>query len=863
MAVATATFQLVPRFFDMPVTFFHLGSRCTRAAALLGCVGWSFAGAETDHVAEYQQFILPILQDHCFECHGDGEDKGKITFDTFDSADELMNQTDLWVHALKNLRSGMMPPPKKKRLSEEEFSTLENWIKASALKLDPQHPDPGRVTLRRLNRVEYRNTIRDLMGIDFRTDEEFPADDTGYGFDTIGDVLSTSSMLLEKYMQAAETIVAKAVPVESRPIPQRDIQAHYFNGEGAHDGQYTELSVSLYDPADIVAEVEIPQAGTYRVILNAVVRGSFAFDPGQADAEWFIDGSSRMQQRLKWEAGQKLESSVEVKWEPGKHPLRLTLKPLIGIDQKPAEKPGDGPPSVALKFSGATLVGPLEPEFAHKPKNYERFFPREVIPSDEQGRLEYAREILAKFTVRAFRRPVDGRTVDRLAALAMESAALPGASFERGISRAMTAVIASPRFLFRMEETLPEDDPLAHPLLDEWALASRLSYFLWSTMPDETLFQLAERGELRKNLPAQIERMIQDARSGELVRNFAGQWLQTRDVEGVSIDGAAVFARDSGNEKQNRERYRQWQQLKRAVAEAEQKGDAAKLLPLRQELDDFLAKFGNYGKPFEFSGSLRRSMRREAEMLFAHLLKENGSVLELIDNPYTYLNQELAEHYGVPGVKGGEMQWVKLPPESPRGGVLTMGTVLAVTSNPTRTSPVKRGMFILDNILGTPPPPPPPNIPSLEASEKNHDGSERPLREALAMHRENPQCSSCHNRMDPLGLALENFNATGRWRDQELGLPLEPPSGKLITGEEFADVKELKRILVSSRRLDYYRCLAEKLLTYSLGRGPQPCDIPTVDTLVDELDRSGGKFSTLIRGVIDSPPFQRRQRTTP
>lgn len=809
--------------------------RRSRFLALLVCgVIPRAGGAETDYAAVYEREILPILEDHCYTCHGDGEAKGKVTFDTFRSTGELMNQPDLWVHALKNIRSGMMPPARKKRIPAGDFAKLEDWIKRGALKLDPQHPDPGRVTLRRLNRVEYRNTIRDLMGIDFRTDEEFPADDTGYGFDNIGDVLSTSSMLLEKYMQAAETIVSRAVPLERRITPERRVAAHFFNGQGGREGEYDELSVSLYDPVDVTAMVKIDKPGTYRVILDATVRGSFAYDPGRADATWSIDGARQLRQDLKWEDGKQIESSTEVKWDVGSHPLRFAMTPLVGKDKKPAEKPGDGPPNVDLKFRGVTLMGPLEPRFSLKPKNYERFFTRDEVPAAAAERLDYAREILRRFTTRAFRRPVDDKTVERLAGLAMESADIRGGTFERGIARAITAVLASPRFLFRMEDGLPERDPQVHPLLDEYALASRLSYFLWSTMPDHTLYQLAARGELRKNLPAQIDRMLKDWRSREFVRNFAGQWLQSRDVESVSIDARIVLARDLSQER-----------------------DMNKL-PERMR-----ARLGNGGKRIEFGGSLRNAMRRETEMLFEHLLKTDGSVLGLIENDSTFLNEELAGHYGIPGVRGGEMRLVKLPPDSPRGGVLTMGTVLAVTSNPTRTSPVKRGLFILDNILGTPPPPPPPNIPSLEASEKSRDGSERTLREALALHREKPLCASCHDRMDPLGLAMENFNAMGHWRDSERGQPIEGIAGKLITGEPFADVRELKHLLVTARRTDYYRCLTEKLLTYALGRGPEPCDIPTIDAIVEDLEKSEGSFSKLIVGIIDSTPFQRRHRTTP
>lgn len=811
--------------------------------------------AKGDSAAMFDDQILPILENHCYNCHGEGEDKGKVSFDTFGSHEELIAQTELWVHALKNIRSGVMPPAKKKRLSEEEMATLEHWIKTVPLKLDPLHPDPGRVTLRRLNRVEYRNTIRDLMGIDFRTDEEFPADDTGYGFDNIGDVLTTSPLLLEKYMQAAETIVAKALPLQNRVIPQRDLGADAFTGR-----RNGELRTSLYDPLDISANLKIRETGTYRVILNARVNGSFAFDPGRADAEWWVDGKQVFKQQLKWESGKSLDSSVEVKWERGSYPLRFTLKPLVGKDQKPEEKPGDGPPNVDLSFQGITLVGPLEPEFAKHPPNYDRFFTRDTVPRDEAARAEYTAEILRRFVTRAFRRPADDSTVNRLVQLATESASMPGGTFERGIARAITAVIASPRFLFRMEETLAAKTPDEHPLLDEYALASRLSYFLWSTMPDDTLFQLAERGELRNNLNAQATRMLQDERSNQFVRNFAGQWLQTRDVEGVSIDARMVLARDAGTEKEMRERFQYRQQLNERIDRAEKDRDEEQLARLRKELDEFRAKFGNRGRRAEFGGSLRGAMRREAELLFKHILSEDKSVLELIDNDSTFLNEELAAHYGIPGVKGDDMRLVKLPPDSPRGGVITMGTVLAVTSNPTRTSPVKRGLFILDNILGTPPPPAPPNIPSLEASEKSADGKERTLREALALHREQPLCSSCHNRMDPLGLALENFNAMGSWRDQELGQPLESPAGKLITGETFADVRELKRLIVKDRRTDYFQCLTEKLLTYSLGRGPQPCDISTVDAIVGKLHATDGRFSTLILGIVQSPAFQRRQR---
>jgi len=834
----------------VPFRFFLLRS----ALALCFCT----AARADDFAATYDQKILPILEDHCFSCHGEGEDKGKISFDTFGSTDELMNQTSLWEHALRNVRAGLMPPAKKKRPPAEDLATLVDWIKRGPLKLDPANPDPGRVTLRRLNRVEYRNTIKDLTGYDFRADEEFPADDTGYGFDTIGDVLSTSPLLLEKYMQAAETIVEKGLPLENRVIPQRNLPAGLFRGKGDGRTGDWEYRLSLYDPADLTAELKIETPGTYRVVLNASAHGSFSYDPGRANATWSVDGKKLLEQELKWSPGQKMDSSIEVKWDAGTYPLHLTLQPLVDKSQQPPDL-GDGPPSVNLHLRGITLIGPMEPEHSVHPPNYGRFFTRDSVPTDAAERDQYAIEILRRFATRAYRRPVDEATVVKLAGFAKQSMDAPGGTFEKGIARAISAILASPRFLFRMESTLPESDPAAHPLLDEYSLASRLSYFLWSTTPDDTLYQLAERGELRKNLGAQVQRMLQDERSNEFVKNFAGQWLQTRDVEGVSIDARVVLARDAGTEKENNERFQRFRQLNKLIDEAEKAKDTATVATLRGELNEMRKKFRGQRR-VELGSSLRTAMRREAEMFFRHLLKEDKSVLELIETDSTFLNGELAAHYGIPGVDGGDMRLVKLPEDSPRGGIITMGTVLAVTSNPTRTSPVKRGLFILDNVLGTPPPPAPPDIPSLEASEKGADGRELTLREALAMHREKPLCSSCHDRMDPLGLALENFNAMGLWRDKERGQPLASPAGQLITGEQFADIRELKHLLVTARRQDYYRCLTEKLMTYALGRGPEPCDITTVDSIVEKMEQTGGKFSTVITGIIESAPFQKRQR---
>jgi hypothetical protein len=345
-------------------------------------------------------------------------------------------------------------------------------------------------------------------------------------------------------------------------------------------------------------------------------------------------------------------------------------------------------------------------------------------------------------------------------------------------------------------------------------------------MPDQELFELAGKGQLRSNLKSQVDRMVKDRRADEFVKNFTGQWLQARDVTGIAINERAVFFRDSDTPtpKTPEERRRIFRRP----------------------------------PPFEFDGELRRAMQEETHAYFGFVMRENRSVLDLVDSQYTFVNERLASHYGLKNVTGRQMRRVTLPEDSPRGGLLTQGTVLVVTSNPTRTSPVKRGMFLLDNFLGTPPPPPPPDVPDLEEAEKEFKDREPTLRESLELHRSNPMCSSCHNRMDPLGLALENFNALGMWREMERGQAIDA-KGKLITGESFTNIVELKKIIATSRKEDFYRCLTEKMLTYALGRGVEYYDVAAVDKIVEGLKAGEGKFETLLMGVIESAPFQKRR----
>jgi hypothetical protein len=838
-----------------------------RLAVAVGAVvvlASSLSADEHSAAANFHKKVEPLLEKYCGDCHFNGVGKGKVAFDEFTSDADVVGHGNLWAKALRNVRAGLMPPREEDgsevRPRPEEIDTLARWIKFEALGIDPANPDPGRVTVRRLNRVEYRNTIRDLMGVDFNSEAEFPPDDTGGGFDNNGDVLSISPLLLEKYLGAAETIANKGVPKVSLMIKERVAGPRDFKTEsGGSSDQW-----SVKRPVKLAKKFTADHDGDFRIAIELAARGSFDFDPNRCKMICRVDGEEKYAPEIVWAESKAYKQTFEVKWTAGEHMIEFEVVPLPPVEtpeKKPFQFPdvaaaGDNaakaPPPAAgaanaeksekevaaapaslrrapvaqanaarldVRITNVTVSGPLDKKFWIMPDAYAKFFPKGAPPEDPAAREGYAAEVMRRFATRAFRRPVEEAKVKQLTAIAKQIYTQPGKTFEDGIARAVMATLASPRFLFRVEESVPGSEKQAFAPIDDYALASRLSYLLWSTMPDNELFELAGRGELRAQLKPQVGRMLKDAKAQAFVKDFTGQWLQARDVEFVPINAREVLG---------------------------------------------LPRFGRgAGAPnaprVDFDAPIRKAMRSETEMYFDYVLKEDRSVLELIDSDYTFLNERLASHYGVPGVTGETMRKVTLPPDSPRGGVLTQGTVLAVTSNPTRTSPVKRGVFILDNILGTPPPPPPPNVPDIEESKKEFADRVPKLSEMLAVHRANKLCSSCHSRMDPLGLAMENFNAMGMWRDTEAKQPIDP-SGQLITGEKFANIREMKHVLATERKMDFYRCFTEKLLTYALGRGLEASDTHTVDLIVDRLGREDGKMSAALFGVIESAPFQ-KQRT--
>jgi hypothetical protein len=850
--------------------------------------------------ADFHRTVEPLLQKYCYDCHGDGSHKGKVAFDELSDAD-LTAKPELWLTALKNVRAGLMPPDDGPRPTAEEVDVFANWIKSEAMGLDIKDPDPGRLTIRRLNRIEYRNTIKDLMGIDFNSEAEFPPDDTGHGFDNIGDALSVSPMLLEKYLQSAEQIANTAVPKVSAVLQTRSATGKDFLKD---DGSKAPDLLSVGKPAHVSHTYTIEHTEDYRVLAELQVRGSFDFDPNHCNLILTVDGETRHQEEVIWSESKTIKIDFPVHLTEGQHVVAFEIQPLepiktpvqtpfvrgggaaaagkagapaapavaAGTPAAPAANQEAAAPIVAaaatpaapvavadaaapvpaaaaaaavpaavnpddaavpanlrkapvavrtaarldLRIVSVQINGPAAEKFWVSPENHARFFPQGAAPASPEGRDAYARNVLRRFATRAFRRPVDDAKLDQLVQVMKSVYQQPGKTFEDGFAKAAMVVLASPRFLYLVE---PAPAPakgatnVASVAVDDFTLASRLSYLLWSTMPDEELLRAAAAGELRNTQQAQIARMLKDPKAQSFVKNFTGQWLEVRDVEFLPINPVAVLGLTG------------------------RKANAPGV---------------------DFDGVMRRAMRTEVEMAFDYVMREDRSILELIDANYTFLNDKLATHYGIKGVTGDSFRRVELPEDSMRGGILTDGAVLVVTSNPTRTSPVKRGLFVLENILGTPPPPPPPDIPALEEAKKGEDGHEPTLRELLSAHRSSPLCSSCHSRMDPLGLAFENFNAMGMWRDQEAKQPIQA-AGELATGEKFANVRELKHVITHERRFDYYRCLTEKLMTYALGRGLEYYDMPTVDQIVVQLDKDGGRFSTLLNGVIQSAAFQRQR----
>jgi hypothetical protein len=754
-----------------------------------------------DPTAIYQKEIVPLLEFYCFSCHAEGDSKGDFSMDEFKDLPTHLKDRKHWLPVWHNLRSQVMPPSDEDQPTPTEVSKLLGWIEKEVFQLDPTNPDPGRVIIRRLNRTEYQNAVYDLLGVEFDTLEVFPPDDTGYGFDNIGSVLSMSPLLMEKYIAAADQVVALALPDGAAgQVPKTEIEGKSLtctSDPTIHGGW-----MPFAKAQQVGIDSEIPLDGDYQIDTEYSIHGATEATTDGAHLAVTAGGHQVGEIALGWDQRRVIKMTGKVGLKKGKQYFKVQLSP--------GNRPPPGEEELSLKVQRIIVQGPLGGEKKDFAKGYRMIFVDGSAPETEAGMDQYARKIMRSFVSRAFRRPLDEVTIDRLTAIVREVSKQPGKNFQDGIKQAIVTCLASPRFLFRAELQPEPNNPARIVPLDEYSLASRLSFFLWGSIPDDELLSLAFNKNLRDNLRAQVDRMLGDPRSDRMVKNFVGQWLRARDVETVAISAKEILGSASN-------------------------GEAAKT----------------------FNSRLRSDMQRETELLFDFILRKDRPVEELISARYGFLNERLAKFYGIDHVTGEDFQSVDLAEHPERGGLLTQGTFLLVTSNASRTSPVKRGLYVLDNLLGTPAPPAPPNVPEL--AEAVAPGKAHPtMREMMEIHRKNPDCRSCHARMDPIGLGLENFNALGQFRTEEHGKAIDT-AGQLLTGEKFSDVATLKDILATSRKKDFYRCLSEKLLTYAIGRGVEYYDSTTIDQLTGRLEKNDGKLRELIQGIVESAPFQMRR----
>ncbi len=764
------------------------------AGFLLGiwcqCARVAWAGDEPvaqSAADQYAAEVRPTLDRYCFRCHGGAEPEADLALDGYRDTASVCGDRQVWLKVTERLRDADMPPEGEPRPGADETVRLVSWLDEQLSAAERKAPsDPGRVTIRRLNRAEYNNTIRDLLGLDFQPADTFPSDEVGYGFDHIGDVLSMPPLLLEKYLSAAQAIADRAIVAH----PQAKVIAKVDAGKaGGHIGgwAYGEVAWMFVANGELYVPIQSPVAGQY--VLKVTAFGQ------QAGSE-----PARMSLRIDAEEVGLVDVPA-VEAAPQTYELRTNLTAgdhrLVVAFVNDYYRPQDPDPANRDRNLGVERLevdGPLETVFADLPETHRRIIPRE--PSTD-GRREYAREILIRLAGRAFRRPASSQEIERLVKL-FELGESPEHNFAAGIKLALQAVLVSPYFLFRVEFD-PESPMAAVRSLSDYEIATRLSYFLWSSMPDDELFGAAQSGRLHEpaELAAQARRMLQDVKARALVDNFAGQWLQLRSLKN--------FAPDKN------------------------------LFP-------------------DFDEILRAAMREETERFFAAIVREDRSVLDFLDSDFTFLNERLARHYGIADVHGDEFRRVQLEGRQ-RGGVLTHASVLAVTSNPTRTSPVKRGKWVLENLLGAPPPPPPPGVPDLNDSATAVAAGS--LRQQMELHRANAQCAICHNRMDPIGFGLENYNAIGAWRTHDGALAVDA-SGTLPGGQSFAGPAELKQILKAKQK-QFVRCLAEKLLTYALGRGLEAYDRANVTDIMEASVAAECRFSSLVAAVIQSDPFLKRR----
>lgn len=769
--------------------------------ALLAAPPDSAKPAPIDQEKFFRDQIQPLLKKYCLECHGPDAQEGDIAFHKFDSPAAIAADPKTWQRAIQMLRAGAMPPEDVPQPTAAEQRKLANWLEKTIYNFDCDGPiDPGQVTIRRLNRAEYNNTVRDLFGIAFRPADDFPSDDVGSGFDNIGEVLTLPPLLMEKYLAAAERIAEETIVTD----PSQFVKSQYrdrtrLSGEGSARYDYDRRRWTIHTTGSVFTDFEFPREGRYR--LRTYARAQLAgSEPPRMELRL---GDQPLQVIEVKDAENTGKYELECRAPPGTH--RVSAHFLNDFEDPTAESRDRRDRN--LQITAFEIDGPLDARPEDYPPAHRELIA--VLPKNpsSQSVQEAAHANLKPFLLRAFRRPATDDELSRFSRL-VASAVDQGDSFEQGMQVALTAILVSPHFLFRAEG-LPASSP-PHPLppsppllatenLNDHELASRLSYFLWSSLPDNELLAAASSGRLRdeSSREKQTRRLLADPKSDALIQNFVTQWLNLRLLDGTAPD-PDVFP--------------------------------------------------------NFDPALKAAMRRETELFAAAIIREDKSILEFLSGRFTFLNERLANHYGLGGITGDEFQRVSFTDDR-RTGILTHASILTLTSNPGRTSPVKRGKWILENILGSPPPDPPPDVPDLETTQKSQPNL--PLRKQLEIHRANAVCASCHKVMDQLGFGLENFDAIGRWREKDGQFSINP-SGELPGGAKFNGPLSLARVL-DKRRTEFVRCLSEKMLTFALGRELQVPDRCAVDKIVESVAAQDYRFSALVNAIASSDPFTKRR----
>jgi len=753
-----------------------------------------------------------MLTQYCTACHNDKLKTAGMSVAPLDAAN-LPANLPVWEKILRRLSLGEMPPKGRPRPSKDRIAEFTQWLSTSLDANALAHPNPGRIAMHRLNRVQYANAVRDLLDLDVDFSDALPADDSGYGFDDIAALLTISPTLIDRYVTVAAKVGRLATGQASRlPVTldhkiEKDGQVLGFGIPAFNERTSDELPLGSRGGG--VFHFYAPYDATYAIQLY--------LNPNTV-TERETNAANRVEVQAPLKAGLRvIGASFQKQMELSGDLLpRKSVGPRPGMPKTPRV-----PLTLTLQVDGAPIKQFTVPSYASGPEVVQGFFPRDVVqisvngPTDITGSGDTpsrrriflchpsrtlpapacARKILASLARHAFRRPVDEGDTAPLMKIYAQGARNGG--FEHGVESALEAILVSPNFLL-VHETDPARPGVVHKITD-LELATRLSLFLWSSIPDEELLTVAQKGRLSRPdmLQAQVARMLRDPKAQALTRNFAGQWLYLR-----------------------------------------------KLDIQRPDHDSFP----------DFSQPLRAAMRTETEMFFTGMVQDDRSILDFLAADYTYLNERLARHYGIKGVHGDAFRLVRLDPAVHRGGLLGQGSILTVTSYNNRTSVVLRGKWILENILGAPPPPPPPNVPALNDAK---NGKLLTVREQMELHRKNPVCASCHTKMDPLGFSLENYDATGAWRGMDAGKPLDV-SAVLPDGTQFAGPQGLQTILMA-RKEQFVETFIEMMMTYALGRGIEAYDMPAIRAIRHAGEKDGYRMQDIILGVVKSLPFTMRK----